>query len=113
MEGLAAFVSRFEKEKPEVQSTRIEPTADKSHRENMPSNSSASNSLPFSIEEILSDKRRLNPVNEPQLQRRNEGHDLDNERNDYTFRGKKAVTFRRELSVYKKAIFPLATGGFK
>ena len=102
MEGLAAFVSRFEKEKPEVRSTRIEPTADKSHRENMPSNSPASNSLPFSIEEILSDKRRLNTVNDPQ--RRNEGHDLDNKRNDYTFRGKKAVTFEGIVSLQENNI---------
>ena len=104
MEGLAAFVSRFEKEKPVVQSTRIEPIADKSQRDNMPSNSSASNSLPFSIEEILSDKRRFNPVSEPQLQRRNESHDLDNKRNDYTFRGKKAVTLKGIVSLQESNI---------
>ena len=93
MEGLAAFVSRFQKEKPELQSRRIESTADKSLGDNMPSNSSASNSLPFSIEEILSDKRKLNHLNEPQ--RRNEGHDRESKQKDYTFRGKKAVTLLR------------------
>ena len=67
MEGLTAFVSRFEKRKSIVEHTGVEATAERGPREQMQQSSSSNSiSLPFSIEEILSDKRRLSHVSEPQ-----------------------------------------------
>jgi len=80
MEGLTAFVSRFDKGKPENRRTQTDPKAERDHN-NMPSASSNLVSLPFSIAEILSDKRtgpRVNQTDDPQ-----------NEIRSYNVQGKK------------------------
>ncbi|KAJ7323378.1 hypothetical protein OS493_031853 [Desmophyllum pertusum] len=75
MEGLTAFVSRFDKGKPEDRSTQVETKLERP-KDNRPSASSSLVSLPFSIAEILSDKR-----NEP---RNKEREDIPNEIKSYT-----------------------------
>lgn len=68
MEGLTAFVSRFDKGKRENRRTQTDPKAERDHN-NMPSASSNLVSLPFSIAEILSDKQtgpRVNQTDDPQ-----------------------------------------------
>lgn len=82
MEGLTAFVSRFDKGKPEDRSTQVETKLERP-KDNRPSASSSLVSLPFSIAEILSDKR-----NEP---RNKEREDIPNEIKSYTaVQGKEA-----------------------
>ena len=76
MEGLTAFVSRFDKGKPEDRSTQVEAKLVERQKDNRPSASSSLVSLPFSIAEILSDKR-----NEP---RNKETEDIPNEIKSYT-----------------------------
>ena len=68
MEGLTAFVSRFDKGKPENRRTQNDTKAERNHN-NIPSAPSNIVSLPFSIAEILSDKRngpRVNQTDDPQ-----------------------------------------------
>lgn len=82
MEGLTAFVSRFEKRKSVVERTGVEATTERGPREQMlHSSSSNSTSLPFSIEEILSDKRRLSNASEPQ--QRNHAQDVGRKPDNY------------------------------
>lgn len=83
MEGLTAFVSGFDKEKPKSQPTQVEATSNKSHTDDMPSTSSAPCSLPFSIAEILSDKRSLHDP-QPCI----ESGDVGSKLNGYAFQGK-------------------------
>jgi len=79
MEGLTAFVSRFDEEKPRNEPARGEDIAEEIQADNMPSTSS-SISLPFSIAEILSDKRSLSKP-----QRSIAAEDVRNQLNSYTF----------------------------
>ena len=83
MEGLTAFVSRFDEEKPRNEPARGEDIAEEIQTDNMPSTSS-SISLPFSIAEILSDKRSLSKP-----QRGIAAEDVRNQLNSYTFQGEK------------------------
>ena len=63
MEGLAAFVSKFGKGRPE--SSQIgSPSARSRQANSMPSSARGSPALPFSIAEILSDKGNEKPSNE-------------------------------------------------
>ena len=66
MEGLAAFVSRFEDGKLETCSLGEEAAATETSNKDFMPNSSATTSslLPFSIEEILSDRRDISHTNE-------------------------------------------------
>ncbi|KAK2573858.1 Short stature homeobox protein [Acropora cervicornis] len=66
MEGLAAFVSRFEDGKVETCSLGEEAVATETSNKDFMPNSSATTSslLPFSIEEILSDRRGISHTNE-------------------------------------------------
>lgn len=66
MEGLAAFVSRFEDGKLETCSLGEEAAATETSNKDFMPNSSATTSslLPFSIEEILSDRRGISHTNE-------------------------------------------------
>ena len=87
MEGLTAFVSRFDEEKQEKQPRQSTPTTEESQAGNMPSTgfSAARRSLPFSIEEILSDKRhsvtdRLQSISREGAQKK---------LNDYSLQGRK------------------------
>lgn len=81
MEGLTAFVSRFDRGKPENTRTTLTDTKAERDHNNMSSASSNLVSLPFSIAEILSDKRsgpRVNQTNDPR-----------NEIRSYNVQGKK------------------------
>lgn len=80
MEGLTAFVSRFDKGKPENRTTQADTKAERDHN-NMSSASSNLVSLPFSIAEILSDKRSGSRVSQTS--------DLQNEIRSYNVQGKK------------------------
>lgn len=80
MEGLTAFVSMFDKGKPENKRTQIDSKAERD-QDNRPSVSSNLVSLPFSIEEILSDKRSGI--------RSSESKDVRNDMKNYTVQGKK------------------------
>lgn len=80
MEGLTAFVSRFDKGKPENRRTQIDSKAEPRDQDNRPSASSNLVSLPFSIAEILSDKRNGS--------RSSETEDMRNEMKSYTAQGK-------------------------
>ena len=100
MEGLTAFVSRFDKGKREKQPGEREATTDKSRTDNMPSTSSTAGSLSFSIAEILSDKRNLN---EPQ--RTIPTEDVENKLYGYTLQGKKTSISRRNSIKINRLIF--------
>lgn len=91
MEGLTAFVSRFDEEKQEKQPRQSTPTTEQSQAGNMPSASSsaARRSLPFSIEEILSDKRHSITDRQQSIPR----EDVQKNLNDYSLQGKKTWTF--------------------
>lgn len=85
MEGLTAFVSRFDKGKPENSRTQIDTKAERD-KDNMPSASSNLVSLPFSIAEILSDKRsgpRVNQTDDPQNEIRS--YNVQGEKENYSF----------------------------
>ena len=86
MEGLTAFVSRFDEEKQEKQPRQSTSTTEQSQAGNMPSaGSSAARSLPFSIEEILSDKRHSVTDRQQNIPR----EDVQKKLNDYSLQGKK------------------------
>lgn len=90
MEGLTAFVSRFDDEKQEKQPRQSTSTTEQSQAGNMPSaGSSAARSLPFSIEEILSDKRHSVTDRQENIPR----EDVQNKLNDYSLQGKKTWPF--------------------
>lgn len=91
MEGLTAFVSRFDEEKQEKQPRQSTPTTEQSQAGNMPSagSSAARRSLPFSIEEILSDKRHSITDRQQSIPR----EDVQKNLNDYSLQGKKTWTF--------------------
>ena len=91
MEGLTAFVSRFDEEKQEKQPRQSSPTTEQSQAGNMPSagSSAARRSLPFSIEEILSDKRHSITDRQQSIPR----EDVQKNLNDYSLQGKKTWTF--------------------
>ena len=90
MEGLTAFVSRFDEEKQEKQPRQSTSTTEQSQAGNMPSaGSSAARSLPFSIEEILSDKRHSVTDRQQNIPR----EDVQNKLNDYSLQGKKTWPF--------------------
>lgn len=90
MEGLTAFVSRFDEEKQEKQPRQSTSTTEQSQAGNMPSaGSSAARSLPFSIEEILSDKRHSVTDRQENIPR----EDVQNKLNDYSLQGKKTWPF--------------------
>lgn len=91
MEGLTAFVSRFDEEKQEKHPRQSTPTTEQSQAGNMPSASSsaARRSLPFSIEEILSDKRHSITDRQQSIPR----EDVQKNLNDYSLQGKKTWTF--------------------
>lgn len=91
MEGLTAFVSRFDEEKQEKQPRQSTPTREQSQAGNMPSagSSAARRSLPFSIEEILSDKRHSITDRQHSIPR----EDVQKNLNDYSLQGKKTWTF--------------------
>ncbi|CAH3104985.1 unnamed protein product [Porites lobata] len=82
MEGLTAFVSRFDEEKQEKQPRQSTSTTEQSQADNMPSagSSAARRSLPFSIEEILSDKRHSVTDRQENIPR----EDVQNKLNDYS-----------------------------
>lgn len=85
MEGLTAFVSRFDKGKPENRRTQIDSKPERDHN-NMSSASSNLVSLPFSIAEILSDKRsgpRINQTDDPQNEIRS--YNVQGRRENYSF----------------------------
>lgn len=88
MEGLTAFVSRFDEEKQEKQPRQSTPTTEQSQPGNMPSagSSAARRSLPFSIEEILSDKRHSVTDRQQSIPR-------EDVQNDYSLQGKKTRPF--------------------
>ena len=92
MEGLTAFVSRFDKGKPENRRTQNESKAERG-QDNRPSAPSNLVSLPFSIAEILSDKRNAS--------RSNETEDIPNDVKSYTVQGKKVnlTEERRKLFI--------------
>lgn len=87
MEGLTAFVSRFDEEKQEKHPRQSTPTTEQSQAGNMPSagSSAARRSLPFSIEEILSDKRHSITDRQQSIPR----EDVQKNLNDYSLQGKK------------------------
>ena len=91
MEGLTAFVSRFDDEKQEKQPRQSTSTTEQSQAGNMPSagSSAARRSLPFSIEEILSDKRHSVTDRQENIPR----EDVQNKLNDYSLQGKKTWPF--------------------
>lgn len=91
MEGLTAFVSRFDEEKQEKHPRQSTPTTEQSQAGNMPStgSSAARRSLPFSIEEILSDKRHSITDRQQSIPR----EDVQKNLNDYSLQGKKTWTF--------------------
>lgn len=90
MEGLTAFVSRFDDEKQEKQPRQSTSTTEQSQAGNMPSaGSSAARSLPFSIEEILSDKRHSVTDRQQNIPR----EDVQKKLNDYSLQGKKTWPF--------------------
>ena len=91
MEGLTAFVSRFDEEKQEKQPRQSTPTTEQSQAGNMPSagSSAARRSLPFSIEEILSDTRHSITDRQQSIPR----EDVQKNLNDYSLQGKKTWTF--------------------
>lgn len=91
MEGLTAFVSRFDEEKQEKHPRQSTPTTEQSQPGNMPSagSSAARRSLPFSIEEILSDKRHSITDRQQSIPR----EDVQKNLNDYSLQGKKTWTF--------------------
>lgn len=90
MEGLTAFVSRFDEEKQEKQPRQSTSTTEQSQAGNMPSaGSSAARSLPFSIEEILSDKRHSVTDRQQNIPR----EDVQKKLNDYSLQGKKTWPF--------------------
>lgn len=91
MEGLTAFVSRFDEEKQEKQPRQSTPTTEQSQAGNMPSagSSAARRSLPFSIEEILSDKRHSITDRQQSIPR----EDVQKNLNDYSLQGKRTWTF--------------------
>lgn len=91
MEGLTAFVSRFDEEKQEKQPRQSSPTTEQSQAGNMPSagSSAARRSLPFSIEEILSDTRHSITDRQQSIPR----EDVQKNLNDYSLQGKKTWTF--------------------
>lgn len=93
MEGLAAFVSRFENGKLETCSLREEAAATETSIKDFMPNSSATTSslLPFSIEEILSDRRGISHANEQG--RSNAAPDVIGSKRNYEFpfRGKTGV----------------------
>lgn len=107
MEGLTAFVSRFEKRKSVVERTGVEATTERGPREQMlHSNSSNSTSLPFSIEEILSDKRRLSNASEPQQS--NHAQDVGRKPDNYNIQGNSSFTVIITSNMFpKKANFPI------
>lgn len=81
MEGLTAFVSRFDKSKPEDTSAiQVDAKAGREQDNGPAAASSSLVTLPFSIAEILSDKR-----NEP---RSKETEDTSNEMRRYAAQGK-------------------------
>lgn len=86
MEGLTAFVSRFDKGKPENRRTQNESKAERG-QDKTPSAPSNLVSLPFSIAEILSDKRNAS--------RSNETEDIPNDVKSYTVQGK-MVNLKKE-----------------
>lgn len=90
MEGLTAFVSRFDEEKQEKQPRQSTSTTEQSQAGNMPSaGSSAARSLPFSIEEILSDKRHSVTDRQQNIPR----EDVQKKLNDHSLQGKKTWPF--------------------
>lgn len=91
MEGLTAFVSRFDEEKQEKQPRQSTSTTEQSQAGNMPSAgfSAARRSLPFSIEEILSDKRHSVTDRQQNIPR----EDVQKKLNDYSLQGKKTWPF--------------------
>ena len=86
MEGLTAFVSRFDKRKPENRKTQSESKAERDHN-NMPSAPSNLVSLPFSIAEILSDKRNGPRVNQIEESPQNEirSFNIPGKKENYSF----------------------------
>lgn len=95
MEGLTAFVSRFDEEKQEKQPRQSTSTTEQSQADNMPSagSSAARRSLPFSIEEILSDKRHSVTDRQENIPR----EDVQNKLNDYSLQGKKTWPFVEQM----------------
>lgn len=84
MEGLAAFVSSFEDGKLEVCPLRPDTfsAADKSRKDYMPSTTSTSNLLPFSIDEILRDRQGIiDHGSQPQPS--NIVHDVSGSKHDF------------------------------
>ena len=85
MEGLTAFVSRFDQGKAENRTTPTDSKAERDHN-NMSSASSNLVSLPFSIAEILSDKRsgpRINQTDDPQNEIRS--YNVQGKKENYSF----------------------------
>ena len=86
MEGLTAFVSRFDKGKPENRRTQTDTTAERDHN-NIPSApSNIAVPLPFSIAEILSEKRngsRANQTDDPQNEIRS--FNIQGKKENYSF----------------------------
>ena len=96
MEGLAAFVSSFDDGKLEVCPLRPDTfsAADKSRKDYMPSTTSTSNLLPFSIDEILRDRQGIiDHGSQPQPS--NIVHDVSGSKHDFPhFEGKTGVDFK-------------------
>ena len=91
MEGLASFVSSFENQnmeacRPSTQEALV--AGERGRKDFMPSNTTASNLLPFSIEEILRDRESIHdPVHEPR--RSNIDLDVGSKQNyDFPYEGR-------------------------